>query len=405
MREAADMSALELRELLGTLPDDVDGQELLDDLRTFITRFVILPSEEAADLMALWALHTHAIDAAHATPYLRITSATPECGKTLLLEVLEPLCRNGWRAVGPSLAVLFRKVAAASPTLLWDEFDRYGLDDKSEVIGLLNAGYKRGGTYPRCVGEGTRQEIHEFPVFCPKAFAGIDAKALDPALLSRCITIRMEKKLRAEKPERFLPRFVSDEAEELYVRCQLWAQAHADTLTDHVPDDLGLDGRAYEVWSILLSIAELAGETWYARARAAVEWFGTGGDEGDEIDHRVLLLADIRDAFGEDRTIASTALCNKLNAIEEAPWGEVHGRGIDPRTLARRLSDFTIRSKTVQIGEGKTLKGYHRDDFADAWLRHLNLPSQASQASHPASGLEPDVTDVTDVTLVSEGEQ
>ena len=99
-------------------------------------------------MLALWTLHTHAIEVAYATPYLRITSATPECGKTLLLEALEPLCRNGWRAIGPTLAVLFRKVSASEPTLLWDEFDRYGLDDKSEVIGLLNAGYKRGGTFP-----------------------------------------------------------------------------------------------------------------------------------------------------------------------------------------------------------------------------------------------------------------
>ena len=104
---------------------EVDGGELLDDVARFIERFQVLPSREVADLLALWVLHTHSFEAAWATPYLRITSAAPESGKTQLLEILATLVRRGWHAVNPSVAVLYRKIDRRPPTLLLDEMDNY----------------------------------------------------------------------------------------------------------------------------------------------------------------------------------------------------------------------------------------------------------------------------------------
>jgi 5S rRNA maturation endonuclease (ribonuclease M5) len=104
--------------------------ELLDEIRGFIVRFVVLPSDAAADLLALWVLHTHAFEAFWATPYLRVTSATPDSAKTLLLEVLASITRRGWHEVNPSTAVLYRKIDRQQPTLLLDEMDNYPLDDR-----------------------------------------------------------------------------------------------------------------------------------------------------------------------------------------------------------------------------------------------------------------------------------
>ena len=59
----------------------VETAELLDEIKAFITRFVVLPSDAAGDVLALWVLHTHAFDAFWATPYLRIVSATPEAAR------------------------------------------------------------------------------------------------------------------------------------------------------------------------------------------------------------------------------------------------------------------------------------------------------------------------------------
>ena len=40
--------------------EEVDGADLLDEVKRFIRRFVVLPTQEAGDLLALWVLHTHA---------------------------------------------------------------------------------------------------------------------------------------------------------------------------------------------------------------------------------------------------------------------------------------------------------------------------------------------------------
>src|SRR4051812_18343167 len=45
-------------------------------------------------ILAVWAAHTHAIEKFSTTPYLHITSAAPESGKSRLLELLRMVCRD-----------------------------------------------------------------------------------------------------------------------------------------------------------------------------------------------------------------------------------------------------------------------------------------------------------------------
>jgi hypothetical protein len=64
-----------------------NGAALLEALAAFVRRYVVLSDEQAA-IIALWVIHTHAFDAADATPYLNVFSAEKRSGKTRLLEVL-----------------------------------------------------------------------------------------------------------------------------------------------------------------------------------------------------------------------------------------------------------------------------------------------------------------------------
>ena len=73
--------------------------------------------------LALWTLHTHAIDAAEATPYINPTSPTKKAGKSRLLDVAALLVREPLPTGGASEAALFRSIGADLPTLLWDEVD------------------------------------------------------------------------------------------------------------------------------------------------------------------------------------------------------------------------------------------------------------------------------------------
>ncbi len=88
---------------------DEDGAILLDEVMLFVRRFVVLSNEQLIAI-ALWVGHTHAMEAADATPYLNVTSAEKRSGKTRLLEVLELLVARPWRTGRTSAAALVRKI-------------------------------------------------------------------------------------------------------------------------------------------------------------------------------------------------------------------------------------------------------------------------------------------------------
>ncbi|MEK7214362.1 MAG: topoisomerase, partial [Chloroflexota bacterium] len=153
-----------------------DGGELLREIENFIRRFVVMTNAQAA-LVSLWVIHTHAFDAADVTPYLAITSAEKESGKTQLLETLELLVADPWFTARVTAAVLVRKIDAEGPTLLLDESDAaFGADKEyaAALRSVLNSGYRRGGKASCCVGQGASISYKDFSTFCPKAIAGIN---------------------------------------------------------------------------------------------------------------------------------------------------------------------------------------------------------------------------------------
>lgn len=115
-------------------------------------------------------------------------------------------------------------------------------------------------------------------------------------------------------------------------------------------------------------------------------FLGAGGDERDELADATRLLADIRHAFGDSKTMFTRDLLAKLNARDESPWGAARdGKGLDSRGLAGMLRPFGIKGRTVRVGL-ETAKGYHASQFGDAFSRYLSPPgSHRSQESHPSA--------------------
>src|SRR5947199_7678775 len=74
-------------------PDRIQGDELLDQMVLTVRRFLVLP-DGAAETLSLWAIFTHCFEAFSISPRLGITSPTPECGKTTVLEILGLLVRR-----------------------------------------------------------------------------------------------------------------------------------------------------------------------------------------------------------------------------------------------------------------------------------------------------------------------
>jgi hypothetical protein len=305
------------------------------------------------------------------TPYLAVTAPERRSGKSRVLEALRPLVARPFTAVTPSEAVLFRKIAKDSPTLLLDETDAIFRDRSNTYEGiraLLNAGNRRGTSVPRCVGPAFT--IQEFDVFCAKALAGIGE--LPDTVADRSIPIRLKRRAPTESVEPFFPE--DEEASATRIRDVLagWAAENVDELRTARPRPEGIHDRAAEAWQPLLAIADRVGGTWPKRARdAALALHAT--QETEDQSRGVQLLADIREVFGEEDRLKSSDLATTVCRIETSPWGDYRGKPLDPRALARLLQPYPIKPHKIRFPDG-TFQGYERADFTDAWSRYPPVP-------------------------------
>jgi hypothetical protein len=368
-------------------PAPIDGAAILDSVAAFIRRFVVVSNSQKI-VLALWEAHTHCFDAAVCTPYLSITSAEKESGKSRLLDVLALLAANPWRTGGVTKAVLVRKIERDRPTLFLDETDPAFNGDKefAEALrGVLNNGYCQGGVYSCCVPHGKEIELKDFSVFCPKALAGIGK--LPDTVASRSIPIRMKRAARGETYERYRRREVLPEAGSLFGKLFQWCKS-LDLVDARpaLPDELS--DRQWDVVEPLLAIADAAGGEWPAMARhALVELCSEGRVQDDSIGMQV--LRDIRQVFIDkdvDR-ISSNELAEALVGIETSPWAEwSNGKPISKAKLARLLGKFGITPGNIRQPDGKVPKGYHRDDFTDSWERYLPQDTPQSPSTPLSKG-------------------
>ena len=359
--------------------------------------------------MTLWTAHTHAFDAAEATPYLSATSAEKKSGKTRLLEVEELIVARPWLTGRVTAAALYRRIHAERPTLLLDESDsafKSGEEYAESLRGVLNTGHRQGGATTVCVGQGANMTYGVFSTFAPKIIAGIGR--LPDTVEDRAISIVLKRKAPGETADRFKYRTARVEATPLKERLEAWASASVETLTEAGPDiPPELDDRAADGWEVLLAIADMAGEDWPRRARAAALALSVGESREDE-SLGVLLLSNIRDIFterGVDR-LTCAALVKALVGLEEAPWADIpgtRGKALDTRRLGWRLKPFQIKSGSIRLEDGSTPKGYQAEQFVDAWARYLPSPplEKHTQDTQPPQTADTDTGDVAVVTDVA----
>jgi hypothetical protein len=375
---------------------DGDAADLLDALHAFVGKFVAYPSAAAHDAHVLWIAHTHCMEAWESTPRLAFLSPEPASGKTRALEISELLVPNAVEAVNVSPAYLFRKVGDddAKPTILYDEIDTvFGpkAKENEEIRGLLNAGHRRGAVAGRCVVHGKTVTTEEISAFCAVALAGLGW--LPDTLLTRSVIIRMRRRAPGEKITAFRRRIHAPEGHALRDRLAAWAAAGVDALTAARPDmPDGIEDRNADVWEPLFAIADEVGGDWPKRARgAAVALVGAAGDAEPSLGIR--LLADLWTVFGDRAAMATKTILRDLIEIEEAPWGDLKGKPLDGRGLARRLRQYGVKSKQVRIGD-LTLKGYSREDFHLVWECYLSPLHPAGSETSETNETSADSTTV-----------
>lgn len=378
------------------------GDSLLDSLRDYFARYLVA-SRSILDVLPAWAVHTHAVGAFDATPYLAVASAEPGSGKTRLLEALELVVARPWLTGRATAAVLPRKIQAERPTLLLDESDNAFGGDRdyaAALLGVLNTGYKPSGRTTVCVGQGADLTYADFSTFCPKAFAGLGK--LPDTVRSRSIPVRLKRRARDESVASFRAREAEAVAAPLRTACQRWAAQHEDALRDARPEAPGaLDGRAADIAEPLLAVADRAGGEWPQRVRDALAELLTGDEQADGQTTGVRLLADVRRVFGGHERMFSRSLVQLLIGMDESRWADVgYGRPLTANTLASMLGEYGVGSRTIRNGEA-TGKGYLREQFEDAWSRYLPPASPQTKRHNVTNGLQSQESPFLNVTKPS----
>jgi hypothetical protein len=375
-------------------PFDQEGAAILNDVRSFLSRFIAYPSEHAKTAHVLWVAHTHLMGAWESTPRLAFLSPEPGSGKTRAMEVTELLVPNPVAAVNVTPAYLFRKVGSEEglPTILFDEIDTvFGPKAKEheELRALLNSGHRRGAVAGRCVVRGKVVETEEIPSFAAVALAGLGW--LPDTILSRSVPIRMRRRAPDERVEPFRRRKEVPIGEALRRRLAAWAETVLSEATEARPEmPAGVEDRDADVWEPLLAVADLAGGAWPNLARRAATELVKAARE-IEPSLNIRLLEDLRTIFeGEEHKdaghLATKTILAELCLFEIAPWNNLKGKPITDNQLARRLRQYGVKSKTLRLEDNVFAKGYAREDLHDVWQRYLpRLPDKP-------------VTDVTAVT-------
>jgi putative DNA primase/helicase len=369
--------------------ESVPFGELLDNISGTIQRFIVC-DKGTADTAALWVVMTWVMDIVQVAPLAVITAPEKRCGKSQMLNVMGKMVYRPLQASNIKPAVLYRLIEIAQPALMLDETDTFMREDE-ELRGIINSGHTRDSAFVfRCVGDD--HVPTRFSTWGAKALSGIGKLA--DTLMDRAVILQLRRKLPHEKVDRLRyaePQLFAD----LVAQIKRCVDDNREAIRLCRPDlPAKLNDRAQDNWEPLLAIADVAGGGWSERARAAALHLS---DESEAVlPVGTELLHDIRDAFlGEAVTKLTTVdLIKALCKDTEKRWA-THNRGkeITPTQLAKRLSEYGIKSKNLRFGSVTGQKGFEFDQFKDTFARYLdgaeNVACSGSEENVAATDFQP----------------
>lgn len=375
-------------------PSPVNGAKLIAALRQVFTSHLSL-SNGVAELLPYWVLHTYNPALFYFTPRLCIYSPVPRCGKSQLLQLLEMTTFRPLNVSNITSAGIFRTIDALHPTMLIDEADTY-MNGNSEMRGVINAGFKRGGSIMRNIESKGNYIPKPFKCFAPMAIAGIGMR--DDTIMDRSIVVVMRRRKPTEHIEKLRPGALEPHTEQLRAQCMRFMADNAEIIAQMAPQmPAFLNDRAADIWEPLFSIAMAISPTHVSELTYAATRLAQPADNDDAETLPIQLLADIRQAFMETGGdfIATADLLRWLYQLDNRPWADKeYGKTVLTNiSMAHMLRAFEIRPTQTRQGQ-KIQRGYERDAFTDAFERYLPPESRDSVTTQdtPALGCN-DVTD------------
>lgn len=379
---------------LGEAPD---GAEVLDRVADWFRRFIVFTSDTDADLVTLWAAHTHLAMELRSSPRLHVDSITYGSGKTTLLEHLEHLCLNGVTTAGTSAAVIPRLVSSEMTSVLFDEVNRTlspGKDGVDDLLAIINTGYRFGAkrlvSVPVPGGGWTAERLS---TFCAVALAG-NSPQLPDDTVSRALRVMLMPDNNGDAEDSDWLE-IEDECLKLAAELAAWADSVRESISLTGVDIPGARGRERERWRTLKAVAYAAGGRWpevveglIQHGLAETEAFKESGLV--RLPPKLQLLMDLHSTWkGQPEFMPTETLCNRLIVENPAYWAanvQAARTALTSQRLGKMVADATKQMSALeksQRPERGGPRGYLRSQFNPTWVR-LGLPLHSDHPVHLA---------------------
>lgn len=356
------------------------GQAVVERLSAWLTGYMSFTDSRVPLVLALWVIHTWVSECFDATPYLSVTAATKQAGKTRLLTLLSFVCRNGKMFADVSPAYLYSWMGdnAGRVTIFADEAEKLSSSALGTLRSLMNTGYLAGQTIGRKIGLHTV----DFPAYCPKAFACIGD--VNDTLRDRSIVITLERGTPVQDVRRVVAM-----AEAAVIVADI--RRAFDTLPGPM-DVEWLTGRDREIWAAIFGVAvglhldartmselravaaDLVGRKTAPRRRYEMQ---ESEDDAIAVSYGERALADLASVLRDGEPMIHSAVAVvRMRALETGPWRTFRGDGLTEVSLASLVSRFDLVPKLGRMARGskaRVARGYAARDVAACMARGVKV--------------------------------
>jgi len=229
-----------------TVTDVQPHEDIWSEVRQYLYEHIDITS--GYDILTAWVLAAWVPEKWDAVPYLFFYGPAGS-GKTWALEVLASISFRPFMSASTTLPVVFRACDLWHPTLFLDETEVYLRKERSEIMHLLNAGYRKGFPATRIEETADGLKVKIFDCFGFKALAG--TRAFVETLKSRCIIFNMSKATREIKTKIDPLRAEELRKKLLMYRFRMLAQKQLEE------PKIDLSGRLRELFLPLITVASL----------------------------------------------------------------------------------------------------------------------------------------------------
>jgi hypothetical protein len=350
-------------------------------IEDYIKSYLSFEVPEVTLPLALWTIGTHCFRFFDSFAYVVITSKTKRAGKTRLSEIISFAASQPMNFSSMTPSTLFRVINPdpkkyyppsdpfIPPTIIFDEAESLSSEAAGTMRSVLNAGYRKGQSVPRTIG----QQVIQFQVYCPKVFILIGD--VYDTLRDRSIIIDMK---RGDSPKRFLYDEAQREGAVLRAEIKASLQAPAPDEIDsayHNQRAQFLSDRDEEIWLPLFAICKTfapnrlrelqriavdlsAMKTADKKAYKNLDLFESKSEQNEYAERAAI---DLLAVINGEKAISTAEAVAKLRDLDLSPWRTYRGGGIDQHLLSDLLAGIGIPSVNVRFGKS-VLKGYRKLD-------------------------------------------